>query len=60
MTNKLYLVLETISKENELRAKAKKEKEKELINIAWKMLKRNYMSVFEYMRIVDKNHGKAF
>lgn len=53
--NKLYQTLDLISRENETRAKAKRRKEEDVKNAAWKTLKANGISVFDYGRIIKKN-----
>lgn len=58
--NRLFAALNSISNENEIRAKAKIQKEKHIKNIAWKALCDNRISAFDYVRICNKNNQTTF
>ena len=58
--NKLYKQLNTLSKENQLRVKSKKQKESELVQAAWITHKHGYISAFDYARIANKNNQPVF
>lgn len=58
--NKLYLALESMSKVNELRIKAKRQREQEVKNAAWKTHCKGYLSAFDYVKICNKNNQLSF
>ena len=58
--NKLYQTLDLISRENSVRAKAKRRKEEELRKAAWKTHCKGHLSAFDYVRICNKNNQLAF
>lgn len=53
--NQLYQKLNLITKENEIRAKVKRQNRTYIVNVAWSMLKKNLITVFEYNKILSKN-----
>lgn len=58
--NNLYLKLESITKENNIKVKAKEFARKELVNTAWKTHCKGYISAFDYARICEKNNQLSF
>lgn len=58
--NALLSQLNSINKEVEISLKAKKQKQEDIKNIAWKTHIKGYISAFDYVRICNKNEQLSF